>query len=147
MFDLPYWSYSLSDWQWQLHRYDLTWLEKGVWYSGPPTYLTTILLDKLHAMGVADVNVGWFRSYHCDRWQLVCVNGVNSELCPFICGVPQVSILGPLLSLAYVNNIKSSVRANYCYRQMTLPFSNLQRALLKLKINLPNNSISSLSGS
>ena len=68
-----------------------------------------ILLDKLHAMGVSDTSVGWFRSYLCGRSQFVCINGTNSDFLPIVCGVPQGSILGPLLFLAYVNDMESSV--------------------------------------
>ena len=68
-----------------------------------------ILLDKLNAMGASNTSIGWFRSYLCNRSQLVCINGVNSDSSPIVCGVPQGSILGPLLFLAYVNDMKLSV--------------------------------------
>ena len=68
-----------------------------------------ILLNKLQAMGVTVDSVKWFESYLCDRWQSVSANGCDYPLQPITCGVPQSSILGPLLFLAYVNDMQSSV--------------------------------------
>ena len=66
-----------------------------------------ILCHKLRSMGVASTE--WFKSYLSDRRQLVDTNGVLSDLEDISCGVPQGSILGPLLYLCYVNDIQISV--------------------------------------
>ena len=67
-----------------------------------------ILCKKLRTMGIASVD--WFSSYLSDRKQIVNVNDVDSNPLGVSCGVPQGSILGPLLFLCYVNDMASSVR-------------------------------------
>ena len=66
-----------------------------------------ILCNKLRAMGVKSVE--WFYSYLCGRSQIVKIDEHCSEACNISCGVPQGSILGPLLFLCYVNDMKISV--------------------------------------
>ena len=53
--------------------------------------------------------ISWFRSYLSDRTLHVDVNGELSKLGNLTCGVPQGSILGPLLFLLYVNDMPQSV--------------------------------------
>ena len=69
-----------------------------------------ILLMKLKAIGLSDMAVQWFRSYLSDRHQLVDVSGKYSTQAKISCGVPQGSILGPLLFLVYVNDMCGAVK-------------------------------------
>ena len=52
----------------------------------------------------------WFKSYLGDRKQIVVANGTSLESGIVSCGVPQGSILGPLLFLCYVNDMSISVK-------------------------------------
>ena len=56
-------------------------------------------------------SVYWFRSFLSDQNQIVNVNDTESDPSLVSCGVPQRSILGPLLSLCYINDTELSIRS------------------------------------
>ena len=71
-----------------------------------------ILLGKLHAIGFSEKTVAWFKLYLSDRAFKVNINNHFSDLSKISCGVPLVSILGPLLFLLYVNNMPQATHSD-----------------------------------
>jgi len=68
----------------------------------------SILLHKLNHYGIRGVANKWFENYLLNRKQYVQIDQSRYNLCKIDCGVPQGSILGPLLYLIYVNDIDKS---------------------------------------
>lgn len=73
-----------------------------------------IILSKLEHYGVRDVALSWFCSYLSDREQFVELNGLSSDRSKVDLGIPQGSILGPLLMSVMVNDIKNCLKLSDC---------------------------------
>ena len=73
------------------------------------------LLQKLQMYGLRDSAVKWFHSYLSDRQQCVKVNGCASSLLAINQGIPQGTIVGPMLFLIFINDVPLYVENSSMY--------------------------------
>ena len=66
-----------------------------------------ILLDKLEYYGIRGLAKQWFESYLMNRMQFVSLGSCKSDMLNISCGVPQGSVLGPILFLLYINDFSN----------------------------------------
>ena len=106
----------------------------------------SILLKKLAAHGVDEKSVGWFTSYLSNRSQRTSVGNFTSTPSYVSVGVPQGSVLGPLLFLIYINdlpdilqNTKSSLFADDTVVYTTAPSADHLTVALNEDLNNVRN--------
>ena len=111
-----------------------------------------ILLQRLHSrFSVRGKALDWFASYLADRTQSVIINNAKSELYPLECGVPQGSILGPILYLLYTSPFANILKhRNICYHlyaddtQMYVSFATNDDKSLNSSITKIENCLSDI---
>ena len=85
-----------------------------------------ILIEKMQRYGIRGHILDWFKSYLNNRKQFTHINHTNSDLNSISCGVPQGSILGPLLFILYINDI-----SNISHLMHTILFADDTTILIK----------------
>ena len=97
-----------------------------------------ILLKKLEFYGIRGVSNQWLTSYLTDRKQCVKFKNSSSKFQDVTCGVPQGSILGPLLFLIYINDMHQAINNSSTYHfadDTYLKFSSKCEKELRTKMN------------
>ena len=92
-----------------------------------------ILLTKLHLLGIHSHLIHWIGDFLVGRQMSVCVKGRTSSPRPVTSGVPQGSVLGPILFLVFVNNIASDLVCQYKI------FADDLKIYLKIRHDSPAN--------
>ena len=98
-----------------------------------------ILINKMYHYGIRGPILSWFKDYLTDRYQVTVFNGEKSPTSTVNIGVPQGSVLGPILFLIYINDISdifSEAKSILFADDMTLYLTDPSHDQLQTNANL-----------
>ena len=91
------------------------------------------LLQKLQYYGLDENVQGWIKSFLADRTQSVVVDGFKSDKAPVLSGVPQGTVLGPLLFLIFINDITQNIDSTI--RLFADDYPGIQRGQVSIRLS------------
>ena len=100
------------------------------------------LLRKLSAYGINGNILEWIKAFLSDRRQIVKVNGVKSDEASVLSGIPQGSVLGPILFIIYINDLPEVVNSDtYLFADDTKILRHVANQEDALQLQLDINSL------
>ena len=103
-----------------------------------------ILVKKLYKIGIKGKLLDWIKNYLSERYQKTLANDIISKEQLITCGVPQESLLGPLLFLIYINDISKSVISSKVSLYADDTVLNISHLDYNLAITLLQNDLNSV---
>ena len=120
-FTWPYRKNKRITWKWKICMWSLYWPAEDIWHFWP--FNST---KKMEHYGIKGLANKWFRSNLTGQTQYTSVNGFDSEYRDMKYGIPQGSVLGPLLFLIYINDLRNAIKFSTVYISLQMiPIFNI----------------------